>query len=81
MFPVSPEDPFQDLFDRRVAERLGPYIGRNVLDPTNEYDPVMGLSFLAQNLRDAHSEKNPFLSSPGDLKDAGFIDNPYVIRV
>lgn len=79
--PLVPEDPFQDLFDRQVGERLGPLIGRNILDPANEYDQAVGLGFLAETLHDASVEQNPFLSSPGDLKDAGFRDEPYVLRV
>jgi hypothetical protein len=81
MFPLTREDPFQDLFDRHVAQRLGPLIGRNVLDPVMKYDPLVGFSFLAQTLSVARAEDNPFLSSPGDLKDAGFTDEPYVLPV
>jgi hypothetical protein len=81
IYPLTPEDPFQDLFDQHVPQRLGSFIGRNVLDPTHEYDPVAGVSFLAHTLRDARMEENPFLSSPNYLKDAGFTDEPYVLPV
>ena len=80
-YPLTPEDPFHDLLERSVAQRLGPLIGRNVLDPTSEFDSLAGMRFLAQELRDARAEGNPFLASPGDLKDAGFRDKPYVLPV
>lgn len=80
-YSLLPEDPFQDLFDRQVGERLGPVIGRDVLDPSKEYDRELSLSFLAETLRDARAEQNPFLSSPEDLKDAGFTNAPYVLQI
>ena len=80
-FPLQPEDPFSDLFDRDIAQRLGPLIGRNVLDPAGEYDPVFGRIFLTQTLRDAVAEHNPFLASPDDLRDARFVGEPYALRV
>jgi len=80
-YPVTSEDPFEDLLDRSVAQRLGPLIGPNALDPAKEYDPVAGVSLLVQILRDARAEENRFLSSPADLHDAGFKGEPYVLSV
>ena len=79
MYPLQPEDPFEDLFDRRVSRRLGPLIGRNVLDPEEEPDLQESAGFLAENLRAARDAGNPFLSSPGDLKESGFVGVPYVL--
>ena len=53
MYPILPEDPFEDLLDRRVGQRLGPLIGRNVLDPEAEPDAEQSVSFLRRNLRAA----------------------------
>jgi hypothetical protein len=78
-YPLVPDDPFVDLLDRRVGERLGPLIGRNVLDPSVRYDPEVGRAFLAQTLRDAVVDGNPFLSAPGDLKEMSFVGEPYVL--
>jgi hypothetical protein len=77
--PLTPDDPFQDLFDRKLSQRLGPLIGRNILDPDADREAQVGVSFLAHNLRAAHDAANPFLSSPRDLVDAGFVDTPYVL--
>jgi hypothetical protein len=79
MYPLIPDNPFEDLFDRHVSKRLGPLIGRNVLDPDKEPDVKEGVNFLAQTLRAARDTGNPFLSSPDDLKEAGFTEVPYVI--
>lgn len=79
MYPLTPDNPFEDLFDRRISQRLGPLIGRNVLDPDEKPDAQRGVSFLAQTLREARDTGNPFLSSPEDLKEAGFTEEPYVI--
>ena len=49
------------------------------LDPAAEPDAEQGLSFLAHNLRAAHDAGNPFLSSPDELEEAGFVGVPYVI--
>jgi hypothetical protein len=78
-FPVVPEDPFDDLFDRNIGRRLGPLIGRNALDPTQPYTPEVGRAFLAHVLHDAAATENPFLASPGELKDSGFTDRPYIL--
>jgi len=81
MYPLPPEEPFDDLFDRRVGQRLGPLIGRNVLDPEKAYDPSAGVNFLAHILREARATENPFLSSSEDLEDVGFVDEPYVLPI
>ena len=78
-YPIVPEDPFEDLFEYRVSQRLGPLIGRNVLDPTQRIDPQVTRQFFAQTLADARDESNPFLSDPGYLNDLGFFDEPYVL--
>jgi hypothetical protein len=79
-FPLVPEDPFEDLFGHRVAQRFGPLIGRSVLDPTTEYMPPEGRDFLAQMFREAQAEENPFLASPSYLKEfTSFYGEPYVI--
>lgn len=80
MYPLRPEDPFEDLFDRRVSQRLGPLIGRDVLNPAAEPVAEQSVNFLAQTLREARGSRNPFLSSPDDLEEAGFVDVPYVLR-
>src|SRR5688572_26387735 len=77
--PVVPDDPFADVMNRRVGERLGPLIGRDVLDPRRRYDPELGKGFLAEVLRDASASRNPFLATPADLKDLGFRGAPYVL--
>lgn len=77
--PAQPEDPFLDLFNRDIGRRLGPLIGRNVLDIDTSFDPHLGVTFLAQTLRDAVESKNPYLSSPDDLKENGFLETPYQI--
>ena len=76
--PPMPDDPLQDLFDRRVGDRLGPLIGRDALDPARPAT-VAGAPFFTHVLAQARDERNPFLASPGDLKDAGFIGEPYVL--
>lgn len=83
-YPLVPEDPFKDLFEHRVSQRLGPLIGRNSLDPTSSdlmhgTEVLVARQFLAQTLADACDEGNPFLSTPGDLHDLGFFDEPYVL--
>jgi len=80
VFPEAPEEPFRDVFDRHVGRRLGPYIGRNVLNPAGTFDPEESVRFLAQTLRQASVAGNPFLSSPADLKDVGFRGVPYVLE-
>jgi hypothetical protein len=35
--------------------------------------------FLAVVLDEARSTGNPFLADPGDLADAGFLDQPYIL--
>ena len=79
LYPLTPDNPFEDLFNRRVSQRLGPLIGRNVLDPAEQPDAKRAVSFLSQTLREARNTRNPFLSSPDDLKEAGFTGSPYVI--
>ncbi|PYN38702.1 MAG: hypothetical protein DME01_00775 [Candidatus Rokuibacteriota bacterium] len=79
LHPLTLDNPLDDLFDRHVSERLGPLIGRDILDPAVEPDAEQALSFLAQNLREARDTENPFLASPADLRDVGFSDAPYVI--
>lgn len=78
-YPLVPEDPLQDLFEHRVSQRLGPLIGRNSLDPTQEVNKQSTHQFLAQTLADARGERNPFLATPTDLEEAGFIDVPYIL--
>lgn len=78
-YPIVPEDPFDDPFDRNVGRRLGPLIGRNVLDPVHPYVPDVGRAFLAHVLDDAVMTENPFLASPGELKDTGFSGQPYTL--
>lgn len=77
LFPLVPEDPFDDFFDRNVVQRLGPLIGRNVLNPAEEYVPELGHSMLSEIMQSAIESANPFLSSPDDLDDLGFMGEPY----
>jgi len=79
VYPPTPENPFQDLFDRRVRERLGPLVGRNALDPAEQPNAEPDVGFLAQNLREARDTGNPFLAMPEELKDVGFSEAPYLI--
>ena len=81
MYPVTPDNPFEDLFDRHLSQRLGPLIGQNILDPDGEPNALRGVSFLEQTLLEARDTGNPFLSSPEDLIEAGFTEDPYVIRI
>ncbi len=81
VYPLMGDDPFKDLFDRNLSQRLGPLIGRNVLDPTKEPDANESVSLLTETLREARETNNPFLSPPGELEEAGFVGTPYVIPI
>lgn len=76
-YPEMPEDPFTDPFDRDPAARLGPLIGRDALDPTVEPDEAAGRAFLAAQIAEAVRTGNPFLATPDDLADLGFLGAPY----
>jgi hypothetical protein len=76
-FPVSPEDPLADLFSRDPSSRMGPWVAREVFDPALPLRAPAGPAFLQEVLDAAHRERNPFLSSPEDLKDARFTGVPY----
>jgi hypothetical protein len=78
-FPAAPEDPLEDLFDHQVGQRLGPLIGRKILDPAVVFEPSFDIDFLAQMLRHASDEENPFLATPDDLEEVGFVGVPYVL--
>lgn len=78
--PLLPDDPFDDLFERRTSVRLGPLIGREALDPTALPDTPGEMVFLSGVLRDARMSANPFLATPGDLRDVGFTGEPYVLK-
>jgi hypothetical protein len=78
-YPDRPDEPFVDPLNRRVAERLGPLIGRTVLDPTHQIDPQETRRFLSQTLVDARVSNNPFLAPIDELKMTGFVGAPYVI--
>jgi hypothetical protein len=80
LFPETPEDPFQDVFDRHVGSRLGPYIGRNALNPVGPFVAEDGVRFLSHTLQQASASGNPFLASRADLRDAGFRGVPYVLE-
>src|SRR4051812_6240320 len=59
-YPLLPDDPIADLFDRRIAERLGPLIGRDALDPSLPIDAARGRAFLVRLIGQAREEENPF---------------------
>lgn len=77
--PVSLDNPFDDVFNRRISERLGPLIGPSLLDPAGDFDPRGDIRFLTQVLQCASEEHNPFLSSYEELEEAGFFGKPYVL--
>jgi hypothetical protein len=78
-FADRPVDLFDDLFERRVGERLGPLIGRDSLDPTRPVDAARDRHALAQLLQHAAASGNPFLATPDELQELGFAGTPYVI--
>jgi len=78
-YPDRPEDPFADLFDNQLADRLGPLIGRDALDPSRPPDPVVTRQFLTDALAEARVTGNLFLADESDLADAGFVGQPYVL--
>jgi hypothetical protein len=51
----------------------------NPTDPGAEPDVQQGVNFLARTLREARDTGNPFLSSPSDLEEAGFVGVPYIL--
>jgi hypothetical protein len=77
--PVQPIDPLADLFDQRIAEQLGPLVGRASLDPSLPLDVPRDRQFLAGCLADAAAHGNPFLSSPQDLIDLDFAGEYYAL--
>jgi hypothetical protein len=81
LYPEQPDDPFTNVFDRHVARRLGPLIGRNTLDPGQSPDRAITRQFLAEVLDEARGTGTPFLAAPGDLADTGFVDQPYVLPI
>ena len=79
-YPLKPDDPIADLFDRRIAERLGPLIGREALDPTRPIDVARDRAFLVNVMRQTRAEANPFLATESDLRERRFVGVPYAVR-
>jgi len=78
-YPVQPEDPFADLFEERVGEHLGEFVGRDALDPALAVDITRDRAFLMRLLAQARGRGNPFLANEGDLADRRFEGVPYVL--
>lgn len=79
LHPVRDTDPFEDLFDHRIGETLGPLIGRDSFDPALPVDPQRDRRFLADLLAEQTQVGNPFLNSPEDLEELDFEGQPYVL--
>jgi hypothetical protein len=79
LYPLLPDDPFADLFEERIGEYLGQFIGRDALNPALPIDMGRDRAFLAKSLADARASENPFLASEDDLDDLGFSGVPYVL--
>ena len=79
-FPLTPDDPLADLFSRDPSSRMGPWVAREVFDPTRTPDRDAGRLFLQGVLDTARQERNPFLATPDELRDARFTGTPYVLR-
>jgi hypothetical protein len=79
-FPLTPDDPLADLFSRDPSSRMGPWVAREVFDPTRMPDRDAGRLFLQSVLDTARQELNPFLATPDELQDARFTGTPYVLR-
>jgi hypothetical protein len=79
-FPLTPDDPLADLFSRDPSSRMGPWVAREVFDPTRTPDRDAGRLFLQGVLDTARQERNPFLATPDELMDARFTGTPYVLR-
>lgn len=79
-FPLTPDDPLVDLFSRDPSSRMGPWVAREVFDPTRAPDHDAGRLFLQGVLDTARQERNPFLAAPDELLDARFTGTPYVLR-
>lgn len=78
-FPLRQDDIYEDLFDQRIGERLGPLIGRETLDPSSEVDENRDRVFLAAVLANAAASENPYLATPEDLAREQFSGRPYVL--
>jgi hypothetical protein len=78
-YPTQPEDPFRDLFENRIGEHLGEFIGRDALNPAIPVDVARDRTFLAEVLQQTRVERNPFLAREGDLKDRKFEGVPYTV--
>lgn len=78
-YPLLPEDPFEDLFEERIGEHLGPIVGRDSLNPELPIDPSRDRGFLTAVLTDARTAQNPFLATEDDLEDLRFEGDPYTV--
>ncbi|UXH80653.1 hypothetical protein [Roseateles amylovorans] len=75
--PPIPSDPLDDLFDQRVGEQLGPLFGRPTFDPGLPRDESQDRAFLAGCFTESLATANPYLATPGDLRDLDFEGEPY----
>ena len=79
-YPVGASETFEDLFEERIGEHLGPYVGRDALDPARPPDMARDRAFLLEVLQETRSVENPFLADEDDLDDLRFAGPPYVLR-
>jgi hypothetical protein len=78
-FPYREEDPFEDMFEERVGEHLGPLVGRDALNPAIAIDSARDRAFLLAVLEEARATGNPFLATEDDLEDLRFEGVPYTL--
>ena len=81
LFPPLPDDPFADLFGVARGARLGPIVGRALLDPAAPLSQRRDKDFLDTLLRHAHATQNPFLATPDELDDLHFAGPKYCVPV
>lgn len=69
-FPAAPDDPFEDLFGRRTAQRRGAPVGPDALDPWGPpCDPAAHRAALEGILAQALARPNPFVVPPDEWDD------------
>jgi hypothetical protein len=79
MYEAPEEDIFTGLF-RDPIEARGPLVVPQLLDLNAHFDPNNAKGYMSQLLAEAFSANNPFLRSPKEMLDAGFIGTPYKIE-
>ncbi len=76
LYAAPKEDPFADLF-RDPAEGRGPLVAPPLLDLTEPFAPSRARDYMSRYLVAAQRAANPFLASPGEMREAGFAGTPY----